>query len=88
MTQDHENRLLNLWAQLGAAMMQRGLDHARQDDPHALVVAAKWLQAGGNRFQLRTDFGPDGAVTTRGLIADDAGEPLIEIFTIVGRAAQ
>jgi hypothetical protein len=80
---DHEMKLLNLWSQLGGAMMQRGLDHARIDDPHLFARAAKWLAESNGRFQLRVDFdAAAGTTTTRGLIADTEGEAVLEVFTI------
>jgi hypothetical protein len=85
--QDHEHKLLTLWAQLGAAMLERGLRYSRQDDPHVYGQASRLLAGGEGRFQLRVDFDPAGALTTRGLIVDKDGEPLVQVFSIASGPA-
>jgi hypothetical protein len=85
MGEGKDDRLLRLFAQLAGAVMDRGLAHARQDDPHAYGQAVKWAQAGGGKFQLRIDLDPAALnVTTRGLLVDDDGEALVQVFAIAG----
>ena len=82
----HEDKLMPLFAQITAAVFKRGLEHARQDDPHSYSVAAKWIDKPGCRFELRIDMGrPGEPLTTRGLIVDGNGEALVEVFTVAAR---
>lgn len=87
MNQAHEDNLMPLFAQLTAAVFQRGLDYARNDDPNNLAVASKWIDKPGCSFELRIAMGRRGdPLTTRGLIVDGDGEALVEIFTIIAKA--
>ncbi|MEO5687116.1 MAG: hypothetical protein ABIR54_07115 [Burkholderiaceae bacterium] len=86
-THDHEQKLVQLHAQLSAAMMERGLNQARSDDPHLYSQARLWLTKPGSHFELRVIAGKDNVVT-RGLICDDGGDPLVEVFTITGHTGQ
>jgi hypothetical protein len=84
---NHEEKLLPLFGQIVAAVMQRGLTYAQRDDPHTFGSAAHWMATPGNRFQLRIDWSEDGAaLTTRGLVVDSAGDALVEVFTISAAA--
>jgi hypothetical protein len=79
---DREAQLVRLWSQLGAAMLQRGLDYARRDDPNAFAVAARMRQAGG-KFELRVLLDVElGGTTTKGVIVDQDGEVIADVFTI------
>lgn len=80
-----DDRLLRLFAQLAGAVMDRGLAHARHDDPHAYGHAVKLAHAGGGKFQLRIDLDPAASnITTRGMLVDDDGEALVQVFAIAG----
>lgn len=79
---DREDRLLTLYAQLTAAVMKHGMEHARRDDPHTFKRASQWLAAGGGRVQLRIDVELSGELTVHGLIADPDGEAVCEVFTL------
>jgi len=82
----HEDKLLPLFAQLAAAVMERGLDHARKDDPHAFATAQRWLLAHRGCFQLVVNCDPGARkLTTTGRVTDASGEPVVEVFTISGQ---
>ena len=83
-----DDKLARLFGELAGAMLQRGLDYARRDDPHAFARVAKFRQDAGARFELRIGFDdPAGTLVTRGLLCDADGEALAEVFTISASAA-
>jgi hypothetical protein len=81
----HEDKLVQLFGQLTSAMFQRGLNLSRLDDPHNYHAAEKLLSQYGNRLELRISMGvgKTDPFTTRGLIVDEDGEPLMQVFEIV-----
>jgi len=84
--QAHEDRLLHLFGELAAAVMTRGLDHARIDDPHAFATAQRWLREHGGCFQLLVNVNPGArSLTTHGRVTDGHGEPVVDVFTITGQ---
>lgn len=83
-TNNHQDKLIPIFAQLTAAVLQQGLDYSRRDDPHAYRIATDLLKQAGHRFELRIVLGPgDELFRTRGLITDEHGEGLVEVFQIV-----
>ena len=87
--QAHEDRLLPVFGELCAAVMTRGLDFARNDDPHAFATAQRWLREHGGCFQLVTSINPGTrTLTTQGRVTDSHGESVIEVFTITGQWSQ
>ena len=82
-----DDRLLRLFAQLAGALMERGLTHARRDDPHAYLAALKWVESGGSKMQLRIDIDAQ-SITTRGMVVDQGDEALMQVFAIAGRIAE
>jgi hypothetical protein len=86
--QAHENKLMSLYAKLSAAVLTRGLDFSRQDDPHVFDSARKWAATPGCGFELRTSLsGADKQLKVRGVITDSNGDALVEIFTFVATAS-
>lgn len=82
----HEDKLLPLFAELAAAVMTRGLDHARIDDPHNFARAQRWLTEHRGCFQLLVNVNPgERRLTTVGRVTDNTGEPVLEVFTIAGQ---
>jgi hypothetical protein len=85
----HEDKLMPLFVQLSAAVLERGLNFSRHDDPHGYASAIKWIDtpAPGCHFELRVDLGRTGEqVTTRGVITDAGGDALAELFSFVLKA--
>jgi hypothetical protein len=87
MNQENDERLLKVFTQLAGHIMERGLQHARRDDPHAYGQAVKFGEAGGGKFQMRIDVDPAG-LEVRGLVVDDDGEALAQIFAINAQLAK
>lgn len=89
MSEEKEKQLISLHGQLSAALLQHGLAFARTDDPHAYGAAAKLMRAPGSRFELRIVIAPDDPrVCTRGLIVDEHGEALVQLFEVTATAPQ
>jgi hypothetical protein len=80
-SQENTDRLLMVFAQLAGHIMERGLQHARRDDPHAYAQAVKFAEAGGGQFEMRIGIDPAG-LEVRGLVVDDDGQALVQIFAI------
>jgi hypothetical protein len=86
--QQNDDRLINLFTQLAGALVERGLAHARNEDPHTYNQAAKWVEAGGGKFQLRIDIDTgERNITTRAMVVDAGDEALIQVFAIEGKLA-
>jgi hypothetical protein len=78
---ERDEKLMRLWGELTAAVVQRGLAHARSDDPNSYAVANRMLQSPGATMQLRISFTKESASTV-GYVIDEGGEPLARVFEI------
>jgi hypothetical protein len=83
---DHEDKLMRLWGELTAAVIKRGLEYARKDDPNSYNVANVMLRSPGATFEIRVRCLPDG-ITTEGLVVDADLAPLARVFAITGTQA-
>jgi hypothetical protein len=80
---ERDDKLMQLWGELTAAVIKRGFEFARVDDPLSFNVAAKMLQTPGATFEIRVSVGP-GGIKTEGLVIDADAAPLARVFEITG----
>jgi hypothetical protein len=84
----YHNEMMTAFAEATAAVYRNGLDYARLDNPEAFRQALKWMASPGATVQIRIDIGgPGQGLKTTALVVDANGEPLIQIFGIVAKAA-
>jgi hypothetical protein len=81
---DNQN-LLQDFMQVTEALLGRCFAVAKAADPQAHARGCEWFDSPGSRFELRIVLGgrtPTPTHIIRGLIVDDGGEALWELFTV------